>query len=70
MRTAKNKNYKNQTDTENIIFGIITATVVILIAFGIGQIRQHNRDEYARRNNCKWYATGSFYGDDRDFICK
>lgn len=70
MRTRRNKNTKKQNQAESRIFGIIAISIILFIAFGIGQIRQNSRNEYALRNNCKWYATGSFYGDDRDFICK
>ena len=66
MKTRKNKNSK----TESRIILAILLVVLFAIAGIIGQIRQHSRDEYARRNNCEWRATGSFYGDDRDFICK
>ena len=66
MKTQKNKNSK----TESRIVLAILMIVFFAIAGIIGQIRQHSRDEYALRNNCEWRATGSFYGDDRDFICK
>ena len=59
---------KGEKMKEKIIIGGL-----ILLAFaGIALIQDHrNRrmKEYAKVNNCTWHATGSMYGDDRDFIC-
>lgn len=51
--------------------------VILVIVFGMVVLgivaenhREANRQAYAKRNNCTWYATGTMYGDDRDFICK
>lgn len=51
---------------------IIGGITILALAglFLIGQHRQNQRQAYAKANNCTWYATGSMYGDDRDFICK
>ena len=51
---------------------IIIGGLILLAFVGIALIQGHrNRrmKEYAKANNCTWSATGSMYGDDRDFIC-
>ena len=51
-----------------IVLGIVGA---VLGFFAIKNARQDRMmDAYAEANNCTWYATGSAYGDNRDFICK
>lgn len=32
--------------------------------------REANRQTYAKTHNCTWHYTGTFYGDNRDSICK
>lgn len=53
---------------EKVILGLsITA---VIAGFVLTQIHENRRMErYAKVNSCKWYATGTWYGDDRDFIC-
>jgi hypothetical protein len=43
---------------------VLAVVAVLAIAVAIGQYRQNNLDEYARRNNCTW----SYYYDQP--ICK
>ena len=50
---------------------IISAVVALLSIYIIDGMRKDQMmDAYAEANNCTWYATGTWYGDDRDFICK
>jgi hypothetical protein len=50
---------------------IVSLVGAVLAFFAIRNARQDRMmDAYARANNCTWYATGSAYGDNRDFICK
>ena len=51
--------------------------VMLLITFGLVALtvkiednREANRLAYAKANNCTWHYTGTFYGDDRDSVCK
>jgi len=48
-----------------LVAGVLAGIVVI-------QSMHDNsaRQAYAEANNCEWSATGSFYGDDRDFVCR
>lgn len=53
---------------EKIILGL--SIIIVVAGLILAQIHENRRMErYAKANNCKWYATGSYYGDDRDFIC-
>lgn len=50
---------------------VISLFVALLSIFIIdGARKDRMMDAYAKENNCTWYATGTWYGDDRDFICK
>lgn len=64
--------YQKQTQPKNnSIF--TTACIVVAFAavmFGIGQHEDAQMARYAQQNNCTWYATGTFYGDSRDYVCK
>ena len=51
-----------------IIISLLGAVIALFAISNAGQDRM--MDAYARANNCTWYATGSAYGDNRDFICK
>ena len=65
------REYKNNIkDKKGILIVIMLALIAIL---GVAAIRQHKvigMQEYATQNNCTWYSNGTFYGDNRDFICK
>lgn len=61
----------NKSERNNSI--LTTACIVIAFAavmFGIGQHEDAQMARYAQQNNCTWYATGTFYGDSRDYVCK
>lgn len=48
---------------------LILAGIAIL---GFAGVRIHQVKElqsYEVANNCQWVATGTHFGDDRDFIC-
>lgn len=51
---------------------LVLALVGVAIAlFALDGARQDSQmGAYAEANNCIWTATGSAYGDNRDFICK
>lgn len=51
---------------------LVLALVGVAIAlFALDGARQDSQmSAYAEANNCTWEATGSAYGDNRDFICK
>lgn len=59
---------KNQSNT--IILTICIIITAFAIAFAIGERRNANMVQYATANNCEWHATGTMYGDNRDYICK
>lgn len=60
----ENKNMKNKT------IGFIAGAAVVLAIMLAGKIDKAQMDAYAAANDCTWQATGTLYGDDRDFICK
>lgn len=46
------------------------AIAFVAVMFGMGQHEDAQMARYAQANNCTWHATGSFYGDQRDYVCK
>lgn len=52
-------------------FAIVGMAFIIgvLLVVIVNQRRANNMANYAIANDCEWVATGSMYGDDRDFIC-
>lgn len=56
------------------IKNIVIALLIILVLVALGVIRelktQNNMIQYATTNNCTWSWQGTYYGDDRDYICK
>lgn len=53
--------------------------VVIMLVIALGMValgmmvedrREANRQAYAKTHNCTWHYTGTFYGNNRDSICK
>lgn len=44
--------------------------VVVIALIAQTNHKTNQMEAYAKTNNCTWYATGTMYGDDRDFICK
>ena len=54
---------------KDIFIGVIA---ILLLLAGIILVSNHRNtrmERYAKANNCTWSATGSMYGDNRDFIC-
>lgn len=49
---------------------IVGSIAMVVMAIVIDARRNQNMQDYAIANNCTWQATGTAYGDDRDFICK
>lgn len=51
------------------------AIVVLTIIVGMSLVvimnlkRTNDMAQYAIANDCEWVATGTMYGDDRDFVC-
>ena len=62
------KNIKNNLKTIATLTISVIAFIALISAYNAHKEAQMNA--YAERNNCTWYATGTFYGDNRDFICK
>lgn len=50
---------------------IITSLLAIFTIVIFGAIhRNAQMARYALNNGCTWQYQGTFYGDDRDYICK
>lgn len=58
----------NQNNSNFLTIALIVITFAAVI-FGMGQYEDAQMARYAQANNCTWSATGTFYGDSRDFIC-
>ena len=61
-----NKTNKNRS----IAVAILVAIGLVALTIKIEDGRTANRIAYAKANNCTWHYTGTFYGDDRDSVCK
>lgn len=56
--------------TKNIVIGVLVLIIVMMLGVIVNLKHTYDLEMYAATHNCEWTATGSFYGDDRDFICK
>ena len=61
-----NKTNKNRS----IVVAILVAIGLVALTIKVEDSRTANRIAYAKANNCTWHYTGTFYGDDRDSVCK
>lgn len=68
------RHYTKQTQPKNNIsltISIVCAIVAVFaVSFGIGEHRNAQMTAYAAQNDCEWVYQGTWYGDDRDYICK
>lgn len=56
--------------TKNIAIVALIMIVAALLVVILNLKRANDLSKYAMANNCKWVATGTMYGDNRDYICK
>lgn len=56
--------------TKDIVIVTLSAIIVLLLGVILNLKRSYDQEIYAIANDCEWSATGTMYGDDRDFICK
>lgn len=56
--------------TTKIVIAIMVAVAVVMLGVIVNLKRAWDLHEYAMANNCTWTATGTAYGDDRDWVCK
>lgn len=54
---------------KNIVISAMAFIIGCLLVVILNQRRANNMANYAITHNCEWVATGSMYGDDRDFLC-
>ena len=68
------RHYTKQTPVKNnrsLTFNLLCAAVAVFaVAFAIGEHRTAQMTAYAAQNDCEWVYQGTWYGDDRDYICK
>lgn len=57
-------------EKKNIVIGALVLVVVLMLGVIVNLKRAHDLAVYAITNDCTWTATGTMYGDDRDYICK
>lgn len=60
----------NVNRIKNIAIAILMLIVVLLLGVILNLKRANNLREYAIANNCEWVYQGTYYGDDRDYICR
>lgn len=61
---------QTQPKNDSILTTACIAIAFVAVMFGMGQYEDAQMARYAQQNNCTWHATGSFYGDSRDYVCK
>ena len=54
---------------KDIFVGIVAILLLLAGIILVGNHRNARMERYAKVNNCTWQATGTWYGDNRDFIC-
>ena len=58
-----------QTRTNSVIAITCLFITLAAISYATGQQERAKMDTYAITHNCQWEATGTLYGDDRDYTC-
>ena len=53
-----------------VLVVLVVALGMIALGIAVEGHREANRQAYAKSHNCTWQYTGTFYGDDRDSVCK
>ena len=66
-RPAKQTQQNKRSLTINVVCIVVAA---LSLAFAIGEHRTAQMTAYAAQNDCEWVYQGTWYGDDRDYICK
>lgn len=60
-----------KTSNRSLTINIILALVAVFsVAYAIGEHRTANMVAYAAQNDCEWVYQGTWYGDNRDYVCK
>lgn len=58
------------TKTTKIVIAVVAGVIVLALGVGLNLKRAFDLRDYAIANNCEWTWQGTWYGDDRDYICK
>lgn len=58
------------TKTTKIVIAVIAGVIVLALGVGLNLKRAFDLRNYAIANNCEWVWQGTWYGDDRDYICE
>ena len=61
---------QKMTKTTKIVIAVIAGVIVLALGVGLNLKRAFDLRNYAIANNCEWVWQGTWYGDDRDYICK
>ena len=68
------RNYKTQKPSKtnaSLTINVVCAIVAVFaVVYAIGVHRDSQMTVYAAQNNCEWVYQGTWYGDNRDYICK
>lgn len=49
---------------------LIVGLIIVTAFIGVRVKQAMDLAEYAAINGCSWSATGTHYGDNRDWVCK
>lgn len=55
---------------KKLLIVLALAIAGIAICGAVNYKRATDLQAYAEANDCQWSATGTMYGDDRDYICR
>ena len=58
------------TKTTKIVIAVVAGVIVLALGVGLNLKRAFDLRDYAIANDCEWVWQGTWYGDDRDYICK
>jgi|LSQX01.1.fsa_nt_gb hypothetical protein len=70
IRHLKQKPKSKLTINWDIVVVLILTLAMVVLGIIKEDRRRVNREAYAKVYGCTWHATGTWYGDDRDFVCK
>ena len=56
--------------SKKLIIALALVIAGIAICGAVNYKRATDLQAYAEANNCQWSATGTMYGDNRDYICR
>lgn len=70
VRHQKQTRKQQLKNNWKVVIMLVIALGMVALGMMVEDRREANRQTYAKTHNCTWHYTGTFYGDNRDSICK